>query len=318
MTVDVDIALENLYYAYPPAEEGGEAVPVLQGINLEIGRGAAVALLGRVGAGKTTLCMALNGLVPQATGGIFRGNVRVKGLNTKEHPVADLAQHVGLVFQDPESQLVQMRVEDEVAFGPENLGVPATEIEDRVTWALDAVGLGAYRDRSPLLLSGGEKQRLAIAAMLAMRPSVLVLDEPTASLDPAAKAAVFRVLQELRRRQDITILMATQDVERISRFVDRVLVLDGGKIVLDGPPVAILAQVPELEALGIGAPQVMELAHLLSQRSKRRYRFSGDAQAFKELRRRARKAHLHKAHGGLPPVPPRLRRDRILSPNAAR
>jgi len=307
--VTVDIALENLYYAYPPPMQGSEAIPVLQGINLDIGRGESVALLGRVGAGKTTLCMALNGLVPQATGGIFRGNVRVLGLNTKEHPVADLAQHVGLVFQDPESQLVQMRVEDEVAFGPENLGVPAAEIEERVTWALEAVGLAAYRDRSPLLLSGGEKQRLAIAAMLAMRPRVLVLDEPTASLDPVGKAAVFRVLQELRRRQDITIFMATQEIERITRFADRVLVLHQGQIVLDGPPASILAQVPKLEELGIGAPQIMELAHLLSQRSKHRYHFTGDAQAFKELRRRARKARLHKAHGGLPPAvpPPALR-----------
>jgi energy-coupling factor transport system ATP-binding protein len=311
VTVDVDIALENLFYAYPSLMHGSEAVPVpvLQGINLEIGRGETVALLGRVGAGKTTLCMALNGLVPQVTGGIFRGNVRVLGLNTKEHPVADLAQHVGLVFQDPESQLVQMRVEDEVAFGPENLGVPAAEIEERVTWALEAVGLAAYRDRSPVLLSGGEKQRLAIAAMLAMRPRILVLDEPTASLDPAGKAAVFRVLAELRRRQDITIIMATQEIERIRRFADRVLVLHQGQIVLDGPPGSILAQVPKLEELGIGAPQIMELAHLLSQRSKHRYHFTDAAQAFKELRQRARKARLHKAHRGLPPAipPPALR-----------
>jgi energy-coupling factor transporter ATP-binding protein EcfA2 len=202
-----------------------------------------------------------------------------------------------------------MRVEDEVAFGPENLGVPAAEIEERVTWALEAVGLAAYRDRSPLLLSGGEKQRLAIAAMLAMRPRILVLDEPTASLDPAGKAAVFRVLAELRRRQDITIIMATQEIERIRRFADRVLVLHQGQIVLDGPPGSILAQVPKLEELGIGAPQIMELAHLLSQRSKHRYHFTDAAQAFKELRHRARKARLHKAHRGLPPAipPPALR-----------
>ena len=129
-----------------------------------------------------------------------------------------------------------MRVEDEVAFGCENLGVPAAEIEERVAWALEAVGLAAYRDRSPLLLSGGEKQRLAIASMLAMRPGVLVLDEPTASLDPAGKAAVFRVLQELRRRQDLTIVMATQEIERITRFADRVLVMHEGQIELDGPP----------------------------------------------------------------------------------
>ena len=115
-------------------------------------------MLGRVGAGKTTLCMALNGLVPHATGGLFRGDVTVLGRNTKQHAVADLARGAGLVFQDPEAQLTQMRVEDEVAFGPENLGVPSAEIEGRVAWALDAVGLTDYRDRSPLLLSGGEKR----------------------------------------------------------------------------------------------------------------------------------------------------------------
>ncbi|MEJ5198150.1 MAG: energy-coupling factor transporter ATPase [Anaerolineae bacterium] len=287
-----DISIQNLFYAYPPLREGDEAVPVLKGINLQIERGEFVALLGRVGAGKTTLCMALNGLVPHATGGIFRGDVFILGQNTKQHTVSDLARSVGLVFQDPESQIVQMRVEDEVAFGCENLGIAPAEIEERVTWALNAVGLSDYRERSSLLLSGGEKQRVAIAAMLAMRPQVLVLDEPTASLDPAGKAAVFKVLADLRDRHEITIVMATQELERIARFADRVIVLHQGQIGLDGSPQEVFGQVARLQEWGIGAPQMAELGHLLTLRTGRRHHFIELADAYRDLRRQARKLHM--------------------------
>ena len=283
-----DILIQNLFYAYPPLTEGATAPPVLRGISLQVARGECVALLGRAGAGKTTLCLALNGLVPHATGGIFRGDVLVLGQNTKQHAVADLARSVGLVFQDPESQLVQMRVEDEVAFGPENLGVPPAEIEERVTWALQAVGLADYRDRSPLLLSGGEKQRVAIAAMLAMRPQILVLDEPTANLDPAGKAAIFGVLTELRRQHEITILVATQELERVGRFADRVIVLHDGQIALDGPPAELFRQVARLQEWGIGVPQMAELGHLLTQRTGHPYRFTCLADAYRQLRCQAR------------------------------
>ncbi|MGC8781700.1 MAG: ABC transporter ATP-binding protein, partial [Anaerolineae bacterium] len=290
--VPPDIAIQDLFYAYPPLREGDEAVPVLKGINLQIERGEFVALLGRVGAGKTTLCMALNGLVPHATGGVFRGDVTILGQNTRRHTVSDLARSVGLVFQDPESQIVQMRVEDEVAFGCENLGLAPAEIEERVTWALHAVGLSDYRERSSLLLSGGEKQRLAIAAMLAMRPQVLVLDEPTASLDPAGKAAVFKVLADLRDRHEMTIVMATQELERIARFADRVIVLHQGQIGLDGPPQEVFGQAARLQEWGVGAPQMVELARLLTQRTGRPHHFIELADAFRDLRRQARKLHM--------------------------
>jgi|YNPNPStandDraft_1061719.scaffolds.fasta_scaffold07785_2 energy-coupling factor transporter ATP-binding protein EcfA2 len=289
-----DIVVRDLSYSYPPLTDHGEPVPVLRGVNFEVSRGEFVALLGRVGAGKTTLCMALNGLVPHATGGIFHGDVVVLGLNTKKHPVADMARFVGMVFQDPESQLVQMRVEDEVAFGPENLGIPPAEIEARVTWALEAVGLSDYRDRSPLMLSGGEQQRVAIAAMLAMRPQVLVLDEPTANLDPAGKSAVFAVLSELAHKHQITIFMATQELERIARFADRVLVLHEGRIALDGAPAEVFQHVAELTEWGIGVPQLVELGHLLTQCTGRSYRFTGMADAYRQLRHQARKVRMHK------------------------
>lgn len=295
-----DILIQNLYYTYPPLRAGHEPLPVLRGVNLAVARGEFVALLGRVGAGKTTLCMTLNGLVPHVTGGVFRGDVSVLGLNTKRQAVPDLARSVGLVFQDPESQIVQMRVEDEVAFGCENLGIPPAEIEERVTWALSSVGLAEYRDRSSLLLSGGEKQRVAIAAMLAMRPQVLVLDEPTASLDPAGKSAVFKVLAELRDRHEMTIIMATQELERVARFADRVLALHQGQIGLDGSPDDIFQQVARLREWGIGAPQMSELGYLLTQRTRRTYHFIGMADAYKELRRQARKIHMHKYRAAEP------------------
>jgi energy-coupling factor transport system ATP-binding protein len=284
------ILIRDLHYAYPPPLHGGAPVSVLRGVNLAIGAGEFVAVLGRVGAGKSTLCMALNGLVPHATGGIFRGAVTVLGRNTKEHPIADLARSVGLVFQDPEMQLTQMRVEDEIAFGPENLGVPTGEIEERVTWALEAVGLAGYRDRSPLLLSGGEKQRLAIAAMLAMRPQVLALDEPTANLDPAGKAAIFNLLARMARERQITIVLATQELERVARYVQRVVVLHEGVIALDDTPAAVFAQARLLREWGLGAPQLAELASLLTEQTGRPYHFLRIGEAYAQLRSELRAA----------------------------
>ena len=278
------ILIRDLHYAYPPPLHGGAPVSVLRGVNLAIGAGEFVAVLGRVGAGKSTLCMALNGLVPHASGGVFRGAVTVLGRNTREHTIADLARSVGLVFQDPEMQLTQMRVEDELAFGPENLGVPSGEIEERVTWALDAVGLAGYRDRSPLHLSGGEKQRLAIAAMLAMRPQVLALDEPTANLDPAGKAAIFNLLARLARERQITIVLATQELERVARCVQRVVVLHDGVVALDDTPAAVFARTPLLREWGIGVPQLAELASLLAQKTGRPYRFLHMGDAYTQLR----------------------------------
>jgi energy-coupling factor transport system ATP-binding protein len=278
------IQIRDLHYAYPPPHVGAAPVSVLRGVNLAVGAGEFVAVLGRVGAGKSTLCMALNGLVPHATGGAFRGEVTVLGRDTRKQPIADLARTVGLVFQDPEMQLTQMRAEDEIAFGPENLGVPAGEIEERVTWALEVVGLTGYSDRSPLHLSGGEKQRLAIAAMLAMRPQILVLDEPTANLDPAGKATVFNLVARLARERQITIVLATQEMERVARYARRAVVLHEGVIALDDTPAAVFAQADRLREWGLGAPQLAELASLLTRRAGRVYQFHGMGEAYAQLR----------------------------------
>jgi energy-coupling factor transporter ATP-binding protein EcfA2 len=279
-----DILIENLHYAYPPLEPGGQPVPALRGIDLAVGHGEFVALMGRIGAGKTTLCLSLNGLVPHSTGGLIRGDVSVLGRNTKEHSVADLAAQVGLVFQNPEEQLFHMRVEDEVAFGPENLGLPRDEIARRVTWALDAVGLAGFEERSPLQLSGGEKQRLAIAAVLAMQPRILVLDEPTASLDPVGTGEVFGLLREVRRTRDMTVVMATQDAEWVAEHADRLVVLDQGRIARSGSPGDLLSQVAEMQALGVRVPQVAEAAATLNARLGTDYRFTRLDEAESALR----------------------------------
>jgi energy-coupling factor transporter ATP-binding protein EcfA2 len=237
-------------------------VSVFRGLDLHIDSGEFVSIMGPTGVGKSTLCLTLNGIVPHSTGGVFRGDVIVEGLNTKETGVATLASQVGIVFQDPESQFFNMTVEDEVAFGPESLGVEPAVIAERIEWALDIVGMQAYRRRSPFHLSGGQKQRVAIASILAMKPRILVLDEPTSGLDPVGKADVFRVVRELKRQQGMTIIMVEQEAETIAEFSERLIVLWDGNVAMDGTPREVFAQVTALEGCGLAIPQVSQLAHL--------------------------------------------------------
>ncbi len=258
--VEAIVTIENLHYAYPPLRVGMEAPPVLKGVSLSLAQGECLALLGPTGAGKSTLCLTLNGIIPHLTGGTFRGEVWVAGRNTKESDPGELSQDVGLVFQDPESQLFNMTVEDELAFGPESLALSPRQIEARVGEALETMGLADLRHRSPLELSGGQKQRVALAAMLAMRPAVLVLDEPTASLDPAGKESVLEAILHLRREAGMTILWVTQDVDQVVLIADRVAVLAQGRILLEGEPREIFGQIGELRGLGLAPPQMRELA----------------------------------------------------------
>jgi energy-coupling factor transport system ATP-binding protein len=239
--------------------------------------------MGRTGAGKTTLCLTLNGVVPHATGGRFLGDVIVAGRNTKTHPVAELATQVGLVFQDPESQFFNMTVADEIAFGLENLGLPTEEIEARITWALHVVGLPPYRDRSPFQLSGGQKQRVAIASALAMQPTILVLDEATSGLDPQGKSDVFRVVHELQRRRQMTIVMVEQEAERIAEFSDRVAILHEGRIVMIGDSHAVFGEPDRMHAMGLNVPQVSELAARINARTGQRYTFVNLEEAYHAL-----------------------------------
>jgi len=279
------IRIEDFFYAYPPLLPEGQPIEVLHGVNLSVERGEFLAIMGPTGVGKTTLCLSMNGLVPQATGGVARGHVVVLGHDTRTTPVAELATHVGIVYQDPESQLFCPTVEEEVAFGPENLGLDPAEIAERVSWALQVVGMEAYRQRSPSHLSGGQKQRLAIAASLAMLPKVLILDEPTAGLDPVGQAEVFGVIERLCRERRMTIVMVSQDAERIARFADRLAIMWQGRIVrVDAPP-RIFTDQAFLEEVGLAAPQVSELAVALNRRWGTGYRFTLLEEAEEALRR---------------------------------
>jgi energy-coupling factor transporter ATP-binding protein EcfA2 len=278
-----EISIRDLHFSYPPLVSDGEPISVLEGIDLEVKGGEFVSIMGPTGVGKTTLCLALNGIVPQSTGGIIRGEVVVAGLNTRQHPVPELASWVGIVFQDPESQFFNMTVEAEVAFGPESLGLDPGEIRERIDWALTMVGMSQHRHRSPFQLSGGEKQRVAIAAILAMTPRILVLDEPTSGLDPMGKANVFRVVRELKQQDGMTIVMVEQESEKIAEFSDRVVVLRDGKVALMDTPDRVFAQVELMHEIGLAVPQVSELARLFNTRRNTSYVFTTLEDAYRAL-----------------------------------
>ncbi len=260
------ITIENLHYAYPSILPGSDPNWVLRGIDLVIRAGEFIAVMGPTGEGKSTLCMALNGIVPQSTGGAIRGSVRVNGLDSKRTPVAELAHTVGLVFQKPDTQLFNMTVESEVAFGLETMGLPRSEMHQRIDWALETVGMSGLRQRSPFELSGGQKQRVAIAAILAMKPPVLVLDEPTANLDPQGKREVFAAVDALRKQEGITIIMVSHESEKIAAFAQRVVVLYEGKVALDGPPEKVFSPTRQLNHMGLQVPQVSQLSDCLNQK----------------------------------------------------
>jgi len=277
------IEVSNLHYSYPPLVTDGPPVSVFKGLSLTINRGEFVSIMGPTGIGKTTLCLTFNGIVPHSAGGVFKGDVWVEGVNTKESDVATLASVVGIVFQDPESQFFNMAVEDEVAFGPESLGLEPSLIAERVEWALETVGMQEFRRRSPFHLSGGQKQRVAIASILAMQPQILVLDEPTSGLDPIGKAEVFRVVRELKRQEGMTIIMVEQEAEKIAEFSDRVMVLGSEGVVLDGTPQEVFGQVEKMAEVGLSIPQVSEFAVLHNRRWGTEYDFVRLDEAYEAL-----------------------------------
>lgn len=224
------IQVEGLTFRYPDSE------PVLRGIDLEIKRGDFIGITGPSGAGKTTLCMCLKGLIPHVIGGKMRGRVTVHGMSTRKTEPSILAETVAMVFQDPESQIVGLTVEEDLAFGPENLTRPAELIREAIPNVLRTVGLDGYGQRETYRLSGGQKQRIAIASALMMEPQILILDEPTSELDPQGKAEVFQVVRQLREEHDVTIIMVEHEVEQLADVADRIIALDHGIIVADAPP----------------------------------------------------------------------------------
>ena len=238
----------------------------LDGVSLDVEKGEFVTILGPNGSGKSTICLISNGLVPHALPGDLEGTAEVFGLDVRNHPVAELATKVGIVFQEPESQLFCMSVEEEVAFGPENLAVPRDEIRERVEWALELVGMKGYNDRSPFSLSGGQKQRVAIAAALSMRPEMLVLDEPAYALDPIGRIELYTVLKDLKEKHGMTVLLAERDAEEAAAFSDRLVLMKGGMVIDSGPPRLMLRDPEDLRSIGVTPPQVAEVAHLLNAR----------------------------------------------------
>ncbi len=252
------IEIENLSYAYP-VNEGETPRPALDGVSLRIEAGSFTAVIGRNGSGKSTLAKQLNALLrPDA------GRVLVDGLDTADDAqIWEIRRRVGMVFQNPDNQLVSSIVEDDVAFGPENLGVPTEEIRERVDEALAAVSMEAQRQKGPHLLSGGQKQRVAIAGVLAMRPRCIVLDEATAMLDPKGRQEVMEILEHLHR-QGITVVLITHFMEEAAR-AERIVVMSRGKVCMDGSPAEVFARGEELRALDLELPFAIDLAERLRE-----------------------------------------------------
>ncbi len=255
------IEIEGLRYTYPNIES-----PALKGVDLTIEEGEFILLTGPSGCGKTTFSRCLNGLIPHFYGGDLQGSITVNGLDTREHATSTLALNVGLIFQNPDNQIFALTVEKDVAFGLENLGIPREQMMKDIDWALDAAGIDHLRDRGTHELSGGQKQRLAIASILAMRPRILVLDEPTSFLDPIGAERIFRVLDALNRDHRITIILIEHRVDLAAKYVDKVIVFGDGRIMNMGSPEDIFLR-EETRLAGVGIPKLVELTRKLRNRS---------------------------------------------------
>ena len=247
------IRAENLRYAYP-VEEGEEPVYVLDGVDLTIEKGSFVVVLGHNGSGKSTLAKTFNGVLLPAGGKVY-----VEGLDTADaNLLLAIRQRVGMVFQNPDNQIVANVVEEDVAFAPENLGVPSEEIRRRVDDALAAVGMSEFVRHAPHLLSGGQKQRIAIAGVLAMEPDCVVLDEATAMLDPVGRREVLETVRRLNREKGITVVLITHHMNEAEQ-ADRVVVMDDGHLVMDGTPAEVFTQVEKLRSMGLTVPDTVDL-----------------------------------------------------------
>ena len=247
------VKIENLSFRYMRG-----TVPALRDINLSVRAGEFVGITGPAGAGKTTLLSCINGVIPHYYAGELQGRVVVDGLEIATRTLRELAGHIGFVFEDPDFQMVSITVEEEIAFGPENLGIPAHEIELRIRDALQKTGISNLRERAISTLSGGQKQLVAISAALGMLPKVLLLDDPTSELDPVGTQEVISALRAINRELGITILMVSQNMEQLVENADRILVLSEGRLILDGAPREICMRSDVLERVGIRAPQVTE------------------------------------------------------------
>ena len=253
------VVTEHLTYSYP-AQEGQTAPPVFEDLNLNITQGSFVAVLGHNGCGKSTLAKHLNAILLPSGGKVY-----VYGMDTTdEDRLMDIRKTVGMVFQNPDNQIVANVVEEDVAFAPENLGIPPAEIRQRVDEALKTVGMYEYREHAPHLLSGGQKQRVAIAGVIAMQPECIVLDEPTAMLDPQGREEVISTVKRLNQESGVTVILITHHMREAIQ-ADRVIAMSAGKIVADGTPREVFRQVELLRSVHLTVPETTELLYELNE-----------------------------------------------------
>lgn len=253
------IETKNVTYTYP-----GASKPSINDVSIKVEKGEFVLITGPSGCGKTTLCRCFNGLVPHFYQGELKGEISVAGLDTIKHPTHEMAKHVGLVFQNPENQLFALSIEKDVAFGLENLGVSRGEMRQKVDWALNLTGIYDLRERSPHEISGGQQQRVAIAAVLAMQPEIIVLDEPTSFLDPLSAEKIFEVIYSLNKKQGITVILVEHRLDLTAKYTDHLIVMDQGKVCLEGNPREILSS-EETRLIGVGIPKATLLYQMLKK-----------------------------------------------------
>ena len=257
------IRAEQVRFQYKKRDVDGNVIAteeILKGVDLTIKKGEFIALLGRNGSGKTTFSKQLNAILRPS-----EGTVTVDEMGTRDaEKLYEIRQRVGMVFQNPDNQIIGTVVQEDVGFGPENLGVPTDEIWQRVGNALEAVGMTAYREYSPNKLSGGQKQRVAIAGVVAMKPKCIIMDEPTAMLDPNGRREVINTVMELNRKEKVTIILITHYMDEAAK-ADKIFVMDKGKVVMEGTPREIFSQVEKMQAIRLDVPQATELAYMLNK-----------------------------------------------------
>lgn len=254
------IKTDNVQYVYKSGNPEDAGVKAVSGITLEIEKGQFVAVIGRNGSGKSTYARLLNAILTPSTGTVY-----VKGMNTMDESLLwEIRRTAGMTFQNPDNQIIGTTVEEDIAFGPENLGVPPEEIRQRVDDALKVVDISEFAERAPHLLSGGQKQRVSIAGVLAMKPECLILDEATSMLDPAGRREIMNLIKRLNKEEKITVILITHHMDE-AEMADRVIVVDKGLVVMDGTPRSVFSEVEKIKELGLDVPQVTELFYELQK-----------------------------------------------------